>query len=40
MSNKGLGKVIEMADYTIVNNGTLQELEEKVEELLSKIESE
>ncbi len=40
ISNKGLDKVIEMADYTIVNNGTLQELEGKVEELLSKIESE
>jgi len=40
VSNKGLGRVIEMADFTIANNGTLQELEKKVEELLSKIESE
>lgn len=40
IENKGLGKVIEMADYTIANNGSVQELYSKVEEMLKSIQSE
>lgn len=32
-------KVIAMADYTILNNGTLEELHAQIEEVLTKIES-
>jgi dephospho-CoA kinase len=39
IENKGLGKVIEMADYTIANEGTLEELHKKVDELIIKLES-
>ena len=39
IENKGLGKVLEMADYTITNNGTLDELYKKTEEVLKKMES-
>ncbi len=34
MATKGLGKVLDMADYVIKNNGTLSELYDKVEQLL------
>ena len=40
IENKGTGKVIEMADFTIVNNGSVDELYKKTEELLAKIEGE
>lgn len=39
IKNKGMGKVMEMADYTITNNGALNELYKKVDELLKKIEA-
>lgn len=40
IQNKGLGRVIEMADYTVDNNGALDELYRKTEELIKEIESE
>lgn len=40
IQNKGLAKVIEMADYTIKNNGSLQDTYKAIDELLEKIESE
>ena len=40
IQNKGLGKVIEMADYTIANNGSFDEFYKKIDELVKKIESE
>jgi dephospho-CoA kinase len=40
IENKGLGKVLEIADFTIVNNGSVDELYKKVEGLLVKIEGE
>lgn len=38
--NKGMGKVLEMADFTIDNNGSVNELCKKTDELLVKIEGE
>ncbi len=40
IENKGTGKVIEMADFTIANDGSVDELYKKVDELLVKIEGE
>jgi len=37
IENKGLDKVIALADITIENNSTLEELEKKVKELVGKI---
>lgn len=35
--NKGMGKVFEMADYKIDNNGTLDELYKQLDEIMSEI---
>ena len=32
-------KVMEMADYTITNNGTLEELHAQIDDVLKKIEA-
>lgn len=40
MQNKGLAKVVDMSDFTIGNNGTLEELYKNVDILLKKIQSE
>jgi len=40
IQNKGLGKVIEMADYTISNNSSVEEFYKKIDELVKKIQSE
>ena len=40
IQNKGLGKVIEMADYTISNNSSVKEFYKKIDELVKKIQSE
>ncbi len=40
IEKKGTGKVMEMADFTIVNSGSVDELYKKVDELLVKIEGE
>lgn len=37
MKNKGLSKVIEMADYTISNNGSLEELYPQVDAIARKV---
>ncbi|MFH1447491.1 MAG: AAA family ATPase [Candidatus Micrarchaeota archaeon] len=37
-ATQNLGKCMSMADYRVVNDGTLEELEKKVVELLSKME--
>ncbi len=37
MATKGLAKVLDMADYVIQNNGTLEELYQNVENLLERL---
>lgn len=37
IENKGLGKVIKMVDFTIKNNGTLEELHKEVDALVEKL---
>ncbi len=37
IKNKGLGKLLESADFTIVNNSTLDELYKAIDELMKKI---
>jgi dephospho-CoA kinase len=40
IENKGMAKVIEMADYRLENNGTIDQLKRKVDSLLLKIKEE
>ncbi|MEA2003944.1 MAG: AAA family ATPase [archaeon] len=37
MENKGMGDVIEMADHTIINNGTFDQLYENVDKFLDSL---
>lgn len=37
IKNKGMGKVMEMADYVLPNNGSLEELHKKIDEMLAKV---
>jgi len=37
IQNKGLGEVLRMADYVIDNDGTIEELKSKIDELMKKV---
>ena len=39
IKNKGLGEVIELADYKIINNGTLEEFYKNIDKVMEEIES-